>query len=256
VRDYDSHYGYADSVNRRARWGVAIVLVLVFGLAYASSAIGGGDTPPVSVLSLGVTGSAPATLVVTPTTSTSLADGTEAAPSIDDANPTALRTTKTSQLPPSTTSTTRPRATITTTQPATTTTTIPPTPTTTVPPTTTTTSTSTTTTTLPPIVGTVHIHDLKGDDKGDDDEPYAKIEVQVRNDESRNQGGVLVVGRFSAGDLRQVSAITNNKGKVTFESGIVGSDSVTFTVVDLVLEDYAYAPEDNRRGPSVNVEFD
>jgi hypothetical protein len=105
-------------------------------------------------------------------------------------------------------------------------------------------------------VGTIHIYDLKGDDKGDDDEPYAKIEVKVRNNANRDQSGVLVVGRFNAGRPQQVSGTTDKKGKVRFESGIIASDEVTFTVVNLVLEDYAYAPEDNRRGPSVTVEFD
>jgi hypothetical protein len=43
---------------------------------------------------------------------------------------------------------------------------------------------------------------------------------------------------------------------VTFESGIVEGESVTFTVTDLSHPDYTYAPGDNRRGPSVTVEFD
>jgi hypothetical protein len=249
VRDYSSHYGYADSINRNARWGVLVVAILVVGIAYASNATGGDDSPPVSVLSL----------AVTPTTSTTLpAEDTRAATGVDELNPAALRTTTTSLPPTSTTSTTRPPDTTTTTRATTTTTaTVLPTTTTTVPPTSTTTTVpTTTTTTVSPIVGTVHIHDLKGDARGGDGERYARIEVQIRNGRDRNQRGVLVVGRFDTGEPQLVSGTTNNKGTVIFESGVVDSEAVTFTVVDLILENYAYAPEDNRRGPSVTVEFD
>ncbi len=106
------------------------------------------------------------------------------------------------------------------------------------------------------MAGTIHIHNLKGDDKERDDDPYAKIEVQVRNDDDDNQRGVLVTGRFTGGYAGLVSATTNRKGKVVFESGTVEGDSVTFSVLSLRHPDYLYAPKDNRRGPSVTVEFD
>lgn len=273
MRDFDSHYGYADSVNRRARWGVVITVLLVSGIALASGATGGGDGPPVSVLSSGLANSFRDPVGVSATTTTSRALEIRA----DDTTTTVQEPTTTTQPPTATTSSTRPPATTTTTRPAattttsttttvpptttttTTTTTLPPTTTTTVPPTTTTTTTvppSTTTTTVPPIADTVHIHDLKGDDKERDDDPYAKIEVRVRNNDSKNQRNVLVTGRFSGGYNGLVGGTTNNKGKVIFESGTVTGETVTFTVINLVHPRYVYAPDDNRRGPSVTVEFD
>ncbi|NNC92602.1 MAG: hypothetical protein HKN80_08935 [Acidimicrobiia bacterium] len=102
----------------------------------------------------------------------------------------------------------------------------------------------------------MHIHELKGDGKDRGDAPYARIEVHIRTGDDRNLRAVVVTGRFSGGYSGLVSASTNARGKVTFESGLVTGDSVTFTVTNLVHSDYAYAPEDNRQGPSVTVEVD
>ena len=133
---------------------------------------------------------------------------------------------------------------------------MPPT-TTTVPPTTTTSTTvPPKTTTTVAASGTIHIHNLKGDARGDDDDPYARIEVQVRNDDGRDQAGVLVSGRFSSGEVGAVSGTTGRRGRVIFDSGPVDTDTVTFTVTDLTHPEYRYEPDDNRRGPSVTVGFD
>ncbi len=106
------------------------------------------------------------------------------------------------------------------------------------------------------MVGTIHIHDLAGEGTEDGDGWYATIEVRVRNDAGRNQRGVVVSGRFTGGVTQLVSGSTNPRGRVTFESGPVDGASVTFTIIDLVHPDYAYAPENNRQGPSVTVEFE
>jgi hypothetical protein len=53
-----------------------------------------------------------------------------------------------------------------------------------------------------------------------------------------------------------VAGTTSNKGTVIFESGPVDADEVTFTVINLIHPEYRYEPDDNRRGPSVTVEFD
>jgi hypothetical protein len=104
----------------------------------------------------------------------------------------------------------------------------------------------------------VHIHDLKGSDKNRNGGWYARIEVQIRDQAGENQSGVLVAGRFSGAYSELVTGTTGRRGKVVFESATIGDDdpSVTFTVVGLEHPDYVYAPEDNRRGPSVTVEND
>ena len=79
--------------------------------------------------------------------------------------------------------------------------------------------------------------------------------MQIRNDKGRNQRGVLVTGRFSGGLVGGVAGTTSNKGTVIFESGIVDTDSITFTVIDLVQPDYTYDPDANRAGPSITVKF-
>jgi hypothetical protein len=262
VRDYDTDYRYADVINRRARWGVLVVVALLLGVAWAGTA-NQDDGPPPSVLAgqllvspLPVGASSTTSIPRSTTTlravaSTNAAVTTSTVPATTTTQPT---TTTTVRAPRTTTSTT---TTTTTVPPTTTTTTVPPTTTTTIPPTTTTTTTvpPTTTTTIA-TRGTIHIHDLKGDAKGGDDEPYARIEVQIRNDKGRNQRGVLVTGRFSDGLVGVVAGTTSNKGTVIFESGIVDTDSITFTVIDLAHPDYTYDPDANRRGPSVTVEFD
>lgn len=270
-----SHYGYADAVNRRARIGVVLIVVLVVGIAWAANAVGSDDSPPPTVLAAELI-VPESTIAVTVTTTTLAASSSSSTLPASTTGSTSTTTT----LPDSTTTTTRPTTTTTrlattttrptTTTSTTTTTTLPPTTTTTttsttVPPTTTTTTTtipptttttSTTTTTLPEPLGTIHIYDLKGDDKDDDDRGnYARIEVVVRNDDDRNQRGVRVIGRFSGGYVGDVAGVTNNKGKVIFESGTVTGDTVTFRVTNLTLPGYVYAPEDNRRGPAVVVDF-
>ncbi len=279
VRDYDSQYGYADSVNRRARIGVLVVIALVVGIAWAANTVGpegSSDSPPPTVLA-GVLTSAQAAIEIAAAPTTVLADqqadipdppsSTVPTPSSTLATPPLTTTTP----PPATTTTrpatttTRPRTTTTTTTtlppttttsttttvpPTTTTTTVPPTTTTTVPPT-------TTTTTIPAPTDTIHIHDLIGSDREDDRGPYARVEVKVRNHKGRNQGGVRVVGEFTGGYQGTVEGITNGRGKVIFESGSVDDDDdVTFHVTNMTHPDFVYAPEDNRRGPSITVEVD
>lgn len=292
MRDYDKNYGYADVINRRARWGVLLIVAVVFAFAYATNAMEDGDeeNPSVTVLSAELLTGRPATdggltaitvpptqppaedqpeqaplAVIGDTTTTVPATTTSTAPaaatsttttSTSSTSTTVARTTTTTRVPPPTTSTTRVPPTTSTTVSSTTTTTVRPPTTTLPPPTTTTTLPSTTTTTTVPAIDTIHIHELKGDDRGDDEEPYARIEVKVRNQDGDEQEDVQVLGRFSGGYTGIVSGTTDDKGRVRFESGTVEGDSVTFTVLNLVHTDYVYAPEENRRGPSVTVEFD
>lgn len=260
MRDYDTDYRYADVINRRARWGVLVVVALLLGVAWAGSA-NQDDGPPPSVLA-GQLLVSPLPVGASSTTSIPRSTTTLRAVASTNAGVTTSTVPATTTTQPTTTTTVRPPRTTTST---TTTTTVPPTTTTTIPPTTTTTTvppTTTTTTTIPPTTtttiatrGTIHIHDLKGDAKGGDDEPYARIEVQIRNDKGRNQRGVLVTGRFSGGLVGVVAGTTSNKGTVIFESGIVDTDSITFTVIDLVHPDYTYDPDANRAGPSITVKF-
>ncbi|NNL13409.1 MAG: hypothetical protein HKO82_06955 [Acidimicrobiia bacterium] len=276
MRDHDTDYRHADAViNRRARLALLIIGAVVLGVTWAGGAMESSDSSPVvTVLAAEVTLPSPSeparTSVSVPDQQTVPAAepdsaGANLAPTTTT---TAVATTTSSSLTPTSTTTTRSRptsttttipatTTTTTTVPTTTTTTVPSTTTTTtVPPTTTTTTVPSTTTTTIPTLGTIHIHNLKGDAKGDDDEPYARIEVQVRNDDGRDQEGVVVVGRFSSGDVRVVTGTTGKRGRVIIESGPIDTDTVTFTVIDLTHPEYRYEPDDNRRGPSVTVGFD
>ena len=78
----------------------------------------------------------------------------------------------------------------------------------------------------------------------------------MRNDDGEDQRGVVVTGAFSGGYRGPAVGVTGGNGRVVFESGTVVGDSVTFRVINLTHPDYVYEPEDNRRGPTVTVEFD
>jgi len=258
VRDYDSHYGFADSVNRRA-FAVLAIGGLVLGVAFAAGALNGDQaTPDVSVLASEII---PERVELIDVTVPTVPSDQPAAAASSTTTTTTTSPDTTTTTSPATTTTTRPPTT--TTRPATTTTTSTTTTTTTVPPTTTTTTlppttttTSTTSTTLPPVFATIHLDRFRVDTKSGDDGDYAEIQVRVRNNDGQRQRGVLVLAQYKGGWSGLVSGTTNNRGDVVLASGPVKGESVTFTVLDLQHPDYVYAPEHNTIEPSITVFFD
>ncbi|MGI9649539.1 MAG: hypothetical protein ACR2OI_13590 [Acidimicrobiia bacterium] len=260
MRDYDSHYGFADSVNRRA-FAALLVGALVLGVAFAAGALRGEEaSPDVSVLAADVISERVELIDITaapgePNPEQAVAPTTTTVDRPITPASTTSSTTSTTTLP-ATTTTSRPTTTTVPTT-TTTTTTVPPTTTTTLPPTTTTTTPpTTTTTTAPPVIASIHIDRFRVDTRSDDDGSFAEIQVRVKNDTGQRQRGVLVLAQFKGGWSGLVSGTTNNRGDVVLNSGPVEGDSVTFTVLDLQHPDYVYDPEQNTVGPSITVTFD
>ena len=257
MRDYDSHYGFADSVNRRA-FAVLLVGGLVLGVAFAAGALRGDEAAPeVSVLGAEVISERVELIDITagPDPAEPVpADraGVDSTTTTVDTPTTPATTTTTTTTTPKPTTTTRPPTTTTTVATTTTTTTLPPTTTTT----TTTTVPPTTTTTTPPVIPSIHIDRFRVDTRSDDEGSFADIQVRVKNDTGQRARGVLVLAEFTGGWNGLVSGTTNNRGDVVLRSGSVKGASVTLTVLDLQHPDYVYAPEQNAVEASITVSFD
>jgi hypothetical protein len=244
MRDYDSHYGFADSVNRRA-FAILFVGTLVLGVAFGAGALRGGceADPPVSVLAADVI-SERVELIEIP----AVPGPAEPEPAGTAVPGGAATTPETTTTPASTTS----LPSTTTTRRPNTTTTRPPT-TTTRPATTTTTTTSTT---VPPIIPSIHLDRLRADVKSGDGGSYAEVQVRVKNHLGQRGRGVLVLAQYEGGWSGLVSGTTNNRGDVVLASGLVEGESVTFTVLDLQHPDFVYAPEENAIEASIEIFFD
>lgn len=270
MRAEDRQYRHADTVNRSARLGLLVLVALVVGAAFGIAELTGpSEPPPATILGAVITQPVPAT---TTTTAPSRLIESEAPrgpedPRAPDRSILQVATTTTTTVAPPTTQTPARRAvqpvTTTTNAPATTSTTLPPTTTTTT--TTTTLSPTTTTTTIPPTTTTttavepeqtIHLYRLKGSQRGSDESPFVRIEVQVRNDDGKNQRNVVVSGRFEGVYETTVTGTTNNKGKVIFETPRLSEGTLRFTITGLSHPDYAYAPSDNEAASSISFEIE
>ena len=279
-------YVTADTINRRARLGVVLLLAfcaVLVGLA----ALGDDDRDP-QVLGSAVDGSS-VTMIPTPPSSTTTLlaaadDGPLAAgpgeglvavveePAATTTTTEAVVTTTTgpsttvspttTTAPAATTTTTSPVATTSTTVPPTTTTTpvppttttVPPTTTTTVPPTTTTSST-TTTTTLPDLPG-LKLREFEGHDHGDEDEWEAHIKVEIRDEDDEKVRFATVLIQWSGGQTGEARLVTKKDGKIDERIGPFSAESLTFRIGGVFLDGYRYEPSLNQVADTISIEVD
>ena len=267
----------SDPINRFARLGVAVLLVLAGVVLGARWAAGNDTESGEAAAQMGrveaagasqLTSVSTTTATLPPPPQTSVDSTTTSVPAPRVASPvtvtrvpltttTTTPTTTTTTRPPTTTTatptTTTTTPTTTTTTPTTTTTTTPTTTTTTPTTTTTSTTTTTTTTTTVPEVRGLFVARFRAAAQGDptDWDVRLTIDLGATTDGPRSAG---VTVTWSGAETGEAVLTSGGGGRARDTLGPFTGESITFTITDVQGEGWEYLPELNQASTSVTVE--